>query len=92
MASLASVMEHITFGLALCKSKKIARKICARNAQIPALGYGAVQEKVESREAPKPSAGIRAFLAQIFLANVFDLHNARPNVMCSITGANDATS
>ena len=41
MTSLASVMEHITFGLALCKSKKIARNICARNARIPALGYGA---------------------------------------------------
>ena len=52
MTSLASVMEHITFGLALCKSKKIARNICARNARIPALGYGAVQEKVESRKAP----------------------------------------
>ena len=27
-------------------------KNCARNARIPALGYGAVQEKVESQEAP----------------------------------------
>ena len=34
-------MEHVTFGLALCKSKKIARKNCAKNARIPALGYGA---------------------------------------------------
>ena len=52
VTSLASVLEHITFSLALCKSKRIARKICARNARIPALGYGAVQEKFESREAP----------------------------------------
>ena len=49
MTSWASVMEHMTFGLALCKSKKIARKNCARNAPIPALGYGAVQEKVKSQ-------------------------------------------
>ena len=28
------------------------KKKCARNARIPALGYGAVQEKVESQEAP----------------------------------------
>ena len=41
VTSLASVMEQITFSLALCKSKKIARKICARNARIPALGYWA---------------------------------------------------
>ena len=41
VTSLASVMEHITFDFALCKSKTIARKICARNALIPALGYGA---------------------------------------------------
>ena len=52
MTSFASVMEHISFGLALCKSTKIARNICARNARIPALGYGAVKEKVESRKAP----------------------------------------
>ena len=51
MTSWASVMEHVTFGLALCKSKKIAKKNCARNARIPTLGYGAVQEKVESQEA-----------------------------------------
>ena len=51
VTSLASGMEHITFGLALCTSKKIANKICARNARIPAPGYGAVQEKVESRKA-----------------------------------------
>ena len=45
-------MEHVTFGSALCKWKDITRKNCARNARIPALGYGAVQEKVESQEAP----------------------------------------
>ena len=52
VTSWASVMGHVTFGLALCKSKKIARKNCARNARITALGYGAVQENVESQEAP----------------------------------------
>ena len=52
VTSWASVMEHMTFGLALCKSKKIAKQHCARHARIPALGYGAVQEKVESQEAP----------------------------------------
>ena len=51
MTSWASVMEHMTFGLALCKWKTIARKNCTRNAGIPALGYGAVQEKVKSQEA-----------------------------------------
>ena len=42
-------MENVTFGLALCKSKKSARKKCAKSGQIPALGYGAVkgQEKVK---------------------------------------------
>ena len=45
-------MEHMTFGLALCKSKKIARKNCAKNALIPALGYGAVKGKEETQEAP----------------------------------------
>ena len=48
----ASIMEHVIFGLALCKSRKIARKNCAKNARIPTLGYGAVQEKDESQEAP----------------------------------------
>ena len=28
------------------------RKKCAQNARIPALGYGAVEEKDESQEAP----------------------------------------
>ena len=45
-------MEHVTFGLALCKSKKIARTNCAKNARIPALGYGAVKGKEENQEAP----------------------------------------
>ena len=34
------------------KSKKIARKNCAKNARIPALGYGAVKGKEENQEAP----------------------------------------
>ena len=50
--SWASAMEHVTFGLALCTSKKIARNKCAKNARIPALGYGAVKGKEESQEAP----------------------------------------
>ena len=41
MTSWASAMDHVIFGLALCKSKKIARQNCAKNAQIPALGYAA---------------------------------------------------
>ena len=45
-------MEHVTFGLALCKSKKIARKNCAKNARIPALGYGAIKGKEGTPEAP----------------------------------------
>ena len=53
MTSWASVMKHVTFGLALRKSRKIIRENCAQNAQIPVLGYGAVQEKEESQEAPK---------------------------------------
>ena len=52
MTSWASAMEHVTFGLALCKSKKIARKNCAQNARMPALGYGAVKGKEENQEAP----------------------------------------
>ena len=44
VTSWASAMEHMTFGLALCKSKKIARKHCAKNGRIPALGYGAVNK------------------------------------------------
>ena len=34
------------------KSKKIARKNCAKNARIPALGYGAVKGKEENQESP----------------------------------------
>ena len=34
------------------KSKKIAKKKCAKNARIPALGYGAVKGKEENQEAP----------------------------------------
>ena len=45
-------MEHVTFGSALCKWKTLARKSCERNARIPELGYGAVQEKGENQEAP----------------------------------------
>ena len=45
-------MEHVTFGSTLCKSKKLARKDCAQNARIPVLGYRAVQEKGESKQAP----------------------------------------
>ena len=45
-------MEHMTFGSALCTWKTIGRKQCANNARIPALGYGAVQEKGEGQEAP----------------------------------------
>ena len=45
-------MEHVTFGLALCKSKKIARNNCAKSGRIPALGYGAVKGQEESQEAP----------------------------------------
>ena len=45
-------MEHVTFGLALCKSKTIARKNCAKSGWIPALGYGAVKGQEESQEAP----------------------------------------
>ena len=52
MTLWASAMEHVTFGLALCKSKKIARKNCAKNARIPALGYGAVKGQDENQEAP----------------------------------------
>ena len=52
MISWASVMKHVTFGLALCKSRKITRKNSAKNARIPALGYGAVQKRDESQEAP----------------------------------------
>ena len=52
-------MEHVTFCLALCKSRKITGKNYAKNARIPALGYGAVQKKDESQEAeqlPEPFA------------------------------------
>ena len=51
VTSWASAMELVTFGLAVRKSKKIARKNCAKNARIPALGCGTVQEKDESQEA-----------------------------------------
>ena len=56
--SWASAMEHVTFGLALCKSTTIARKVCAQNAQIPALGYRAVQEKEEKVEKPHSLAQV----------------------------------
>ena len=52
MTSWASVMEHVTFGLAVCKSKKSARQNCAKNGRIPALGYGAVKGQEGSQEAP----------------------------------------
>ena len=52
MTSWASAMEHVAFGLALCKSTKLASKNCAKNAWIPALGYGAVKGKEENQEAP----------------------------------------
>ena len=52
MTLWASAMEHLNFGLALCKSMKIARKNCAKYARIPALGYGAVKGKDENQEAP----------------------------------------
>ena len=84
-------MEHVTFGLALCKSKTFVRQHCAKNARIPALGYGAVKGKEETQEAPQPSAGIRAFVAQFFLPIFFDLHNARPKVTCSIAESHDVT-
>ena len=45
-------MEHVNFSLALCKSKKIARKNCAKSGRIPALGYGAVKGQEKSQEAP----------------------------------------
>ena len=34
------------------KSKTSARNKCAKNARIPALGYGAVKGKEENQEAP----------------------------------------
>ena len=52
MTSWASAIEHVTFGLALCKSKTSARKNCAKCGRIPALDYRAVQGKEESQEAP----------------------------------------
>ena len=52
VTSWTSVMDHVTFGLALCKWKKIVRKNCAQNGRIPALGYGAVKGQEESQEAP----------------------------------------
>ena len=45
-------MEHVTFGLALCKSKTLARNNYAKSGWIPALGYGAVKGQEESQEAP----------------------------------------
>ena len=44
-------MDHVTVGLASCKSRKIARKNYAQNARKPVLGYGAVQEKDDCQEA-----------------------------------------
>ena len=52
MTLWASVMEHVTFGLALCKVKKLARKNCANSGRIPPLGYRAVKGQEESQEAP----------------------------------------
>ena len=52
MTSWAAVMQHVTFGRAFDKSRKIMRKNVAQNAQIPALDYGALQEKDGSQEAP----------------------------------------
>ena len=44
-------MEHVTFGLALCKSKTLARQKCAKSGRIPALGYGAVKGQEDSQGA-----------------------------------------
>ena len=50
MTSWASIMEHMIFGLAMCKSRKITRKNCLKNARIPTLGYGAVQERMKVKK------------------------------------------
>ena len=67
MTLKASVMEHVTFGFALCKSRKITRKNYAKNAQIPALGYGAVQKKDESQEAKLVTDASFSRLSLIFI-------------------------
>ena len=42
--SWASAKEHVTFSLALLKSKNCGKK-SAKNARIPALGYRALKEE-----------------------------------------------
>ena len=51
MTSWASVLEHVTSGFAMEKSRKICEKKLCKNARIPALGYGALEGK---EECPKP--------------------------------------
>ena len=43
VTSRTSAKEHVTISLALIKSKNTVKKECAKNAQIPVLGYGALQ-------------------------------------------------
>ena len=47
MTSWASALEHVTSGFAMEKSTKICEKQLCKNARIPALGYGAVEDEDE---------------------------------------------
>ena len=49
MTSWASASEHVTSGFAMEKSTTICEKNLCKNARIPALGYGAVEDEEECR-------------------------------------------
>ena len=51
MTSWASALEHVTSGFAMENSTKSCEKKLCKNAQIPELGYGALEDE---EEYPKP--------------------------------------
>ena len=52
MTSWASALERVISGFAMEKSTKICEKKLCKNARIPVLGYGAVEDEEESSKAP----------------------------------------
>ena len=48
----SSALEHVISGFAMEKSTKICEKKLCKNARIPALGYGAVEDEEDCPKAP----------------------------------------
>ena len=50
MTSWESALEHMTSGFAMEKSTKLCETKLCKNARIPALGYGALEDEDENRK------------------------------------------